>query len=163
MRAYQIFAAMTPERCEEVFGKIAKQSPATFTQAVYASAAAMKARPQFLAKQPFPKRAAAVRRALARVASNGVAEEMLAVYFLECENKVLVEWLDGLGIAHEEGTLKEDAPPQPEDAKLREAIASFRGDDSDLDRLLLLQAFAAQSAVDWPILDEVLDAAEGSA
>jgi hypothetical protein len=159
MRAYQIFAAMSPERCEEVFTKIAKHSPATFTQAVYASAAAMKARPQFLAKQPFPKRAAAVRRALARVASNGVAEEMLAVYFLECENKVLVEWLDGLGIAHEEGTLKEDAPPQPEEAKLRDAIASFRGDDSDPDRLLLLQAFAAQSAIDWPILDEILDSA----
>jgi len=159
MRAFQIFASMSPERSEEVFTKIANQSPAAFTQAVYAAAAAMKARPQFLAKQPFPKRAAAVRRALARVTSNGVAEEMLAVYFLECENKVLVEWLDGLGIAHEEGTLKEDAPPQPEEAKLREAIASFRGDDSDPDRLLLLKAFTAQSAIDWPILDEILESA----
>jgi len=159
MRAFQIFASMSPERSEEVFSKIAKQSPAAFTQAVYAAAAAMKARPQFLAKQPFAKRAAAVRRALARVTSNGVAEEMLAVYFLECENKVLVEWLDGLGIAHEEGTLKEDAPPQPEEAKLREAITSFRGDDSDPDRLLLLQAFVAQGAIDWPILDEILESA----
>jgi hypothetical protein len=158
MRAFQIFASMTPEHCEEVFTKIAKQSPATFTQAVYAAAATMKARPQFLAKQPFPKRAASVRRALARVASNSIAEEMLAVYFLECENKVLIEWLDGLGIAHEEGTLKEEAPPQPEEAKLREAIASFRGDGGDPDRLLLLQAFAAQSAIDWPILDEILEA-----
>ena len=39
--------------------------------------------PAFIAKQPFAKQAAAVKRALSRVAANPLADETLALYFLE--------------------------------------------------------------------------------
>ena len=154
MRAFQIFAGMKPEQAENVFREIAEKSPASFTQAVYAAASAFKSRPQFLIKQPFAKRASLVRRALAQVTSNVVSEEMLAIYFLECKKEVLIEWLDGLGVDHEEGSLKEENPQQPEANKLQKAIDEFRGKDDSADRDLLLKAFASQSAVDWPLLDE---------
>ena len=125
--------------------------------------AAMRARPVFLKKQPFERRAEAIRRALARVASNDLAEEFLAVYFLECRKPLLVEWLDGLGIDHEEGVLSQDRVEAPEDAALRKAVEGFRnaGDGEPeaseaADRELLLRAFAAQSSIDWPLLDELL-------
>jgi hypothetical protein len=156
MRPHEIFAAMTPERAEAFFGTLATESPAMFDQAVFAAAAAMKSRPKFLMKQPITKRAAAVRRALARVPAGPVAEEMLAVYFLECRVEVLTEWLDVVGLAHEDGVLEEAKPPAPDDDTLRQQVGQYRAVDDDPDRELLLQAFAAQQSIDWPMLDELL-------
>jgi hypothetical protein len=113
----------------------------------------MKARPGYLLKQSMAKRAVAVRRALARVVANDVAEELFAVYFLDCKKDILVEWLDALGLEHDEGTLAEDEPACPDEAKLREAVAAFRRKEDGPDRELLLRAFAAQRSIDWPALE----------
>ncbi len=156
MRPHEIFAAMTPERAEAVFAVLEEQSPAMFAQAVHAAAAALKSRPKFLMKQPLAKKAAAVRRTLARVAANPVAEEMLAIYFLECRKEVLAEWLDLLGLEHEEGALKEAEPRQPDSADLTKLVETFRAKDDDPDRELLLLAFAAQTSIEWPALDALL-------
>jgi len=158
MRSYQVFAGMTPERATAMMKVLAEKAPAVFDQAVHAASAAMKARPVYLRRQPLEKRAAAVRRALARVHANDVASEILAVYFLECRKELLIEWLDQAGLEHEDGTLKDDLPPQPPEAKLRKAVEAFRGVDADADRELLLHAFAAQDIVEWPQLDALLEA-----
>lgn len=131
-----------------------------FNQAVHAASAALKSRPQYLLKQPFEKRAAALRRALSRVSSDGVAEEMLAVYFLECRKELLLEWLDLIGVEHEEGTLKQESPAEPAEKKLRAALEKFLAQDDDADRDLLLRAFSAQNSIDWPKLDGHLAASD---
>jgi hypothetical protein len=104
-----------------------------------------------------------VRRALARVASTEVAEELLAVYFLDGRKELLTEWLDVIGLEHEDGALKADAPPCPADKVLEKAVAKYRGaaqkdgEPGDAwERELLLRAFAAQTAVDWPPLEKLL-------
>lgn len=156
MRSFQVFAAMTPEEAEAFFSRIKESAPAIFAQSVHAASAALKSRPAFMLKQPFAKQVAAVRRALSRVATNPIADETLAVYFLEVQKGLLVEWLDAVGLAHEDGALEEDEPEQPEETKLRETVATFRAQDEDPDRELLLRAFAAQNSIDWPILDELI-------
>ena len=157
MRSFQVFAGMTPERATSMLRKLSQEVPAIFREAVDAAALASKTRPVYLRRQPFERRAETVRRALSRVASNTMADELLAVYFLECRKELLLEWLDGAGLAHEDGALEEDMPKQPEEAVLREAVTKFQGDD-DPDRPLLLRSFAAQQAIDWPALDALLDA-----
>ena len=153
MRSYQIFASMTPERAVSLLQALDEAAPAMVQQAVAAAAIAMKARPVYLRKQPFEKRAHAVRRALARVASDPVAAEVLAVYFLKARNEILCEWLDALGLTHEEGVLEADAPPQPDAAELEKHIDAFLAAEDDPDRLLLLAAFAAQESIEWPHLE----------
>ncbi|MFP8873848.1 MAG: hypothetical protein VCB42_04770 [Myxococcota bacterium] len=160
MRANQIFAAMPQDQAIEFLQKVAEKSPATFQQALAAACGALKIRPVYLRKQPFQKRAASVRRALSLVNANAIAEEMLAVYFLECRKELLTEWLDLLGVEHEEGILADDEPAQPDAKALEKAIRAFEQKDDDLDRLLLLSAFAAQSAVSWPDLDRYLEDAK---
>jgi hypothetical protein len=153
MRAYEIFAWMQPSDVERMLEVLAEKQPAFYAQALGAAAAAMKARPGYLLKQSMAKRAVAVRRALARVVANEVAEELFAVYFLDCKKDILVEWLDAVGLKHEEGTLQEDEPACPEESKLKEALAAFRKEEEGPDRELLLRAFAAQRSVDWPALE----------
>ena len=154
MRAYQVFAAMSPDRAVEVLRTLAEQSPAMFSQALVAAAGALNLRPVYVQRQPFENRAKTVRRAMARVGANAVAEEILATYFLECRSELLVEWLDSIGLEHEEGTLKDEAPGQPTQQQLERAVRKFR--DGSPDRELLLRAFASQSAVEWPALDALL-------
>jgi hypothetical protein len=156
MRSYQVFAAMSPERATDVMRALAEKVPPVFAQALGAASAVLKARPVYLQRQPFEKRAEAIRRALSRVATSDVAGEVLAVYFLECRKELLVEWLDTLGLEHEEGTLATDAPPPPPDEKLRGAVEAFLAAGDEPDRQLLLAAFAAQDAIEWPALEELV-------
>ena len=158
MRAFKIFGSMSDDEAVAFFGRMRENSPAMFNQAVAAASAAMKARPAYLRKQPFEKRAIAVRRALARVASNAAGEEMLAVSFLEYRDKLLIEWLDVAGVAHDEGTLTEDEPQEPAAQELEAAVKKFCDVDDDPDRDLLLRAFAAQASIEWPHLDSMLEA-----
>ena len=65
MRSYQVFAAMTPDQAVSMMRGLSDKAPAVFRQAVDAAAMAIKARPVYLRKQPFEKRAEAVRRAAA--------------------------------------------------------------------------------------------------
>ena len=156
MRSYQVFAAMPPERALAMLRALSEKSPQMFRQSVDAAALATRTRPVYLRKQPFEKRSEAVRRALSRVAANALADELLAVYFLECRKPLLTEWLDRVGVAHDEGTLEEDTPAQPPQDQLREAVEAFLSKEDDPDRTLLLSAFAAQEAVDWPALEALI-------
>jgi hypothetical protein len=158
MRSYQVFASMAPEQAVSLCRALAEKSPAAFANAVAVAAVAMKSRPVYLQKQPFERRAEHVRRALARVAANPMASEILAAYFLECRKPLLIEWLDTVGLAHEEGMLSADAPAQPKPKDLAKAIDAFLGAGDDADRPLLLRAFAAQDAIDWPDLETRLAA-----
>src|SRR5262245_1720575 len=160
MRSFQIVASLPPERACALLRALSEKVPVVFAQALGAACIALRTRPVYFQRQPFEKRAEAIRRALSRVAADPVAAEVLAAYFLECRKPLLVEWLDLVGIAHKEGVLESDAPPAPADAKLREAAQGFLAADEDSDRRLLLRAFAAQEAIEWPALDALL--AEGA-
>lgn len=161
MRPNQLFAVMKPDHARTLLDALKEQAPIAWAQAIGLTAGAIKARPVFVQKQPPERRAELIRKALSRVASAPVAEELLAVYFLECRGELLVEWLDAIGVEHDKGTLSDD-PTEPEIEKLRSAVAAFRKAASDeaatADRELLLRAFAAQTSIDWPKLDALLEA-----
>ena len=156
MRSYQIFASLPPERTQALLRMLSEKLPIVFAQALGAACVALRARPVYLKRLPFEKRAEAIRRALARVSAEPVAAEVLAAYFLECRKPLLIEWLDLVGLAHVEGVLEADAPPPPADPKLRGAAEKFLGADEDPDRRLLLRAFSAQQAIEWPALAALL-------
>ena len=156
MRSHQVFAGMTPERASKLMGALAEKVPVMYASALQLAGATLTPRPADLQRQPRDKRAASSRRALSRVAANDIAEETLAVYFLECRKELLIEWLDLLGVEHDEGVLSASVLPAPDPGALRKATKRFLGLDDDADRELLLQAFAAQESIDWPDLEALL-------
>lgn len=131
---------------------ISDEAPAVFKQTVATAATTLKFRPQYLWKQPMPKRVESVRRVMSRAGSNSLAEELLAIYFLKCRLDLLTQWLDLLGLTHEDGILTDDEIACPDAPDLEKKLAEFRsGKDEDCE--LLLQVFAGQAAIDWPRLD----------
>ena len=48
-------------------------------------------------------------------------------------------------------------PAPPEKAKLEKSVEEYRAKDGDVERAVLLRAFAAQAAIEWPELDALLE------
>lgn len=158
MRPHQIIGAMSPEDFAKLMGAIEAESPEAVQSTTVAAAQVLKFRPKFLLKQPPAKRLNSVKGALSRVTAASLAEELLAVYVLKCRLPLLTEWLDLLGLEHEDGILTQDEIPVPDADELKAKVETFRGGDDPSERELLLRVFNAQTAIDWPALDELLAA-----
>ena len=157
MRSNEIFSRMNADEALAFLEEAHREAPRVEEIALSAAAGAFRLRPVFLRRQPRKRQAEWMRQALARTALAGVAEEVLAEYFLEYHNDLLSEWLDALGLEHEKGVLKTEAPVCPKPADLTKLVADFRKGNDPLRRELLMRAFAAQSAIDWPDLEALLE------
>ena len=156
MRPHQIIGAMSPEDFAKIMDAIQAESPEAAQSTTIAAAQVLKFRPKFLLKQPPAKRLNSVKGALSRVTAAALAEELLAVYFLKCRLELLTEWLDLMGLEHEDGILTQDEAPCPDADDLKKKVETFRGGDDPSERELLLRVFNAQTAIEWPVLDELL-------
>ena len=157
MRSNEIFSRMSPEAALAFLEEVHREAPKVEEIALSAAASAFRLRPMFLRRQQRKRQSEWMRQALSRNAFAAVAEEVLAEYFLEYHNDLLAELLDGLGLEHEKGVLKsEGAPVCPDKSKLEAAVSAFRKGENAQRRDLLLRAFAAQTAIDWPELEALL-------
>ena len=157
MRSNEVFARMSPEATLVFLDELTEADRAAATAVLGSVAEAFKLRPKFLRSQPRAKQAEWMRKVLGRAAAADAAEEILAAYFLsEAHLGLLTELLDALGLEHDEGQLAEANPKCPEKKELERAIQQFREGDAPERRQVLLEAFAAQSAVDWPALEALL-------
>jgi hypothetical protein len=148
---------MDPEAAERFLQTLIETDPATATLVLNAVTGAFKLRPKFLPNQPRAKQAERMRKVLGRTASAALAEEILASYFLsEQQIDLLTELLDKLGIEHEDGQLVDEKPACPPQETLEKATKEFLQGESSEPRRLLLEAFAAQSAIDWPDLEALI-------
>ncbi len=163
MRSNEIFAAMSPKQAAGFLAELKQDAPDVARLALGVTAEAFRLRPQFLKRQPRDKQAEWMRRALGRTVGAPLAEEVLATYFLDHEIELLKELLDAFGVPHEEGRLEQTEPPSPDAKTLQSAVAQFRRGGRPEKRELLLRAFAAQSSVDWPGLEELLATGQVSA
>ena len=156
MRSNEIFSQMSPDAALAFLDEIHREAPRVEEIALSAAAGAFRLRPVFLRRQPRKRQSEWMRQALSRSAFAAVAEEVLAEYFLEYHGELLGELLDAFGLEHEKGVLKGDATEAPDKTKLEATVAKFRSGENAARRELLLRAFAAQSAIDWPDLEALL-------
>jgi hypothetical protein len=158
VRSNEIFARMTPAQAQAFLADLRQEAPTVGQMALAVAANSFRLRLEYLRRQPRAKQAEWLRKALARSAMAGAAEEILAEYFLGHHKALLIEWLDAIGIKHEDGVLTDPAPACPDLETLQRAVEAFRRGDNPERRNLLLAAFASQSAIDWPALDQLLQA-----
>ena len=156
MRSNEIFAAMSSEEALGFLDQMRSEAPEVARIALAAAAEAFRLRPEFLKRQPRPRQAEWMRRALGRTIGAPLAEEVLATYFLEKERDLLVELLDALGVPHDEGRLSHGEQTCPEPKALDKAVQKFLGGDRKDKRRLLLHAFAAQASIEWPDLEALV-------
>jgi hypothetical protein len=147
---------MTDEECEAVVGEMRDEVKPLYKQIERTAAETLRLRSVFLGKQPFPKRCQMIRKAMALKVNAEAAAEVLAAFFMERYSEDVTELLDSFGVEHEDGVLKGPSPEEPTPKVLKETVEKFPKGGNALIRGVLLRAFAAQAAVDWPRLDEIV-------
>lgn len=154
-RSNDVFRHLTEEEMQALVAEMRDELRPLYKELEKTAASTLKLRPVFLGKQPFPKRCEMMRKAMALKVNAESAGDILAAFFMERYQDDVKELLDALGVEHEEGALKDTAPKQPAKKKLATVLEGFRQGDKALMRGVLVKAFAAQSAIDWPALDEI--------
>ena len=87
--------------------------------------------------------------------SDAVAARALVNYHLALQRPMMGEFLDALGVAHEEGLIKEDTVVKPESEKLRAAAAHISGKYPADDVALYLSTLVSQDPETWGELAEI--------
>ena len=89
--------------------------------------------------------------------SDAVAARALVNYHLGLQRPMMGEFLDALGVAHEEGLIKDETVVKPESEKLRAAVAQIGGKYPADDVALYLSTLVSQDPDTWGELAELPD------
>lgn len=121
-------------------------------EAVALIARQIKFRPKSVITMPLDKKAKAL-AGLAQV-SDLLAARLLISYHLEHQRPMMGAFLDLLGIAHEDGLIKEDEPKKPDDATLDKAVKELSQKYAKADVARYFWALLWQDPETWAGLKE---------
>jgi len=153
-----IWSGMSDETAASVLGDVKREAPDVYREALAKAAAAFRMRPEALRQQPLSRQAATIRRALTQVTQQDLGAHMLIDWLGKTQRPMLAQFLDELGIVHEDGMVKEGVGPEPEPTTLEAAIANLRSSFPPEKVRIYLQAFSAITADEWVRLPEMIDA-----
>ena len=118
MAPNEIFAKMTQESASQILSFLFEKEKALYKATVEALAKQRNLRPVFIERKPRTERFEWMKAALGRAASGAIAAHLLQVWLIGAHSKLLCDFLDGLGIEHDENGTVETLPPAPEKEKL---------------------------------------------
>jgi hypothetical protein len=121
-----------------------------------AVADARKLRPAYFKRQPRTQQHAMMIATLARPALEMVTANLLRAWLLKKHKPMLIDFLNALGIANEEGVV-EQLPPAMDDTKLRAAVDALLAKYPPETVAVYLHAFNEMNEVEWPNLKTMLD------
>jgi hypothetical protein len=155
MAPHELFAAMSPALCNEIFEYTHDHDKELYRGAVAVVAEARKLRPIYLERQPRTERHATMRGVLSRPNAALAADNLIRNWLLKKQNALLIEFLDALKIKHDKGVV-ETVPETVDDTTLKHAIDALLAKHSPEAVALYLHAFNGMDEARWKNLDELL-------
>ncbi|HJO26579.1 MAG: hypothetical protein CMK00_00235 [Planctomycetes bacterium] len=120
-------------------------------------AKALRFRPHAIRKLPMEKRAQKARSILEGRSQAELAYELFGGYLMKTCKSLVTEFLDGTGVAHDDGMIENLQDGGPDPAKVAETIAALDEAHDTEDVTLYLSLCAEQ----WPQVAEIQDAWQG--
>ncbi|MEA3213493.1 MAG: hypothetical protein QOE70_6550 [Chthoniobacter sp.] len=157
LKPYDLFARMSPAVSEQLFGFLFEREKPLYKATIDTLAKQRKLRSVFVERKPRPERHAWMREVLGKKANDSVAAHLLQIWLVGAHAKLLCDFLDGFGIAHDENGTIEQLPPAPEKAKLRTVIDDLLTKHDPGVVVVYLHAFQALDDKGWPTLAELLE------
>jgi hypothetical protein len=93
---------------------------------------------------------------LTRPALEMVTANLLRTWLLKKHKQMLTDFLDALGLPHQEGVV-EDLPSAMDEAKIRAAVETLLAKHPPEAVAVYLHAFNEMNEVEWPSLKAMLD------
>jgi hypothetical protein len=152
MKSHKIFAAISPSLASDILEFSFAADKNLYRAAVDAVAQARKLRPKFLERYPRTERNAMILSFLSRPALEVVSDNLLRAWLLKKHTTVLTDFLNALGVKHENGVV-EDLPQTVDDAALASAIDTILQKHPREIAAIYLHAFNDMNQARWPNLD----------
>ena len=111
----------------------------------------LKFRPQMIRKLPMPKRAKTAQSLLVRGANAELCYELFGSYLLQNAKELVTDFLDGTGVEHDDGMIKNVEDAKPAADKIASTVADLDAKYDPADVTLYLSLAAEQ----WPSVPEV--------
>jgi hypothetical protein len=156
LTSHELLGFMSPALALEILTHCYETDKALYRATLGAVAGARKLRPVFLERQPRPQRHNMMLATLTRPALDQVTGNLIRTWLLKKHKQMLADFLDALGIAHQEGVV-ENLPKAMDDAKVRAAVESLLAKYPPEAVAVYLHAFNEMNEVEWPNLKTMLD------
>ncbi len=155
MTSHELFAVMPAALAADILDFSHEHDRKLYRAALDAVAQARKLRSVFLERQPRVERNGLMAASLSRPALSIAADSLLRNWLLKKHTAILVDFLDGLGIKHENGVV-EDLPKTVDDATLKLAVERLLSRHPADAVALYLHAFNSMNAESWANLEAIL-------
>jgi len=156
LKAHEILARTPPEVAIQLFNFLIEKEKPLYKATIDSLANQRKLRPVFVERMPRPQRHTWMQENLGRKQSEAVAAHLLQIWLVGAHGKLLCDFLDGLGIAHDENGTIETLPPAPAKADLARAIEPLFSKHDPGVVSVYLNAFQALDEKGWSSLGELL-------
>lgn len=156
LTSHELFGFMSPALATEILTHTHEADKPLYQAALTAVADARKLRPAYFKRQPRTQQHSMMLATLARPALDLVTGNLIRAWLLKKHKQMLVDFLDALGIPHEEGVV-EDLPKEMDEAKVRSAVDGLLAKHPPEAVAVYLHAFSDMNEVEWPCLKALLD------
>ena len=154
---HDIFTRMPAPVAEQLFGFLHEREKPLYKATIDTLAKQRKLRPVFVERKPRAERHAWMRDLLGRKVNEAVAGHLLQIWLVGAQAKLLCDFLDGLGIAHDENGTIEQLPEAPPKDKLAATVTALVEKHDPGVVAVYLHAFQAlDDKGGWPTLEELL-------
>jgi hypothetical protein len=156
LKSYELFGFMSPALANDIVAFAHESDKPVYKATLAAVAQARHVRPVFLEHQPHSQQYAAMVATLARPALDAAAGGLIRAWLLKKQKTMLVDFLDALGIKHEDGVV-ETLPAEMDDARLKSAVASLLARYPQEAIIVYLNAFNEMNEANWTNLKTMLE------
>jgi hypothetical protein len=156
LKTNEIFSRLPEPVAGQIFDYLQKEQPNLISIVVDTLAREQKLRPIFVQRKTEAERRAWLKKGLGQNRHAGDAAHLLQIWLVGAQAKLLCDFLDALGFAHDENGTLEELPPAPEKAKLTEAVDKIMATHEPAVVVVYLHAFQATDEKGWSTLEELL-------
>ena len=156
LTSHELLGFMSPALAQEIIAYTHESDRPLYRATLQAVADARKVRYVFMERQPRAERHNAMVATLSKPALELVTGNLVRTWLLKKYKSMLVDFLDGLAVPHNEGVV-EDLPATIPDDKLRAAVDALLAKYPPEVVSVYLNAFNDMNEVDWPNLKAMLE------
>jgi hypothetical protein len=148
---------MSPALAAQILSWLHTEEKPVYKAAIQGLANQRNLRSVFVERKPPAERFPWMQAALGRKVSDSLASHLLQAWLLGANKQMLCDFLDAMGIKHDDDGTVEDLPAAPPKEKIAAAAARLLEKYPPETVAVYLHAFRdMDSAVQWPALDEIL-------
>lgn len=155
LKCYELVGFMPATLAQEILDTTYRDDKPLYKAVLAAVAEATRVRPAFLEKKPRAQRHLDMISVLGRPRMEEAAASLIRGWLLKAQTAMLADFLDTLGIPHENGAVEEFPEAVPDD-KLLAAVEAVLAKYPREKVALYLNAIHATSGVKWPNLERLL-------